>query len=80
MRTKIQTFVKARRFFYLCSAKSAIYVSLLVIVILLLATKGIRNEGAVSVGGDMPRHLMNGVYFYDLIRDFPITNPIKYEK
>ena len=26
----------------------------------------------------MPRYLMNGVYFYDLIKDFPINNIIDY--
>jgi len=36
------------------------------------------DEGTVSLQGDMPRYLMNGVYFHDLIRDFPITNPIEY--
>lgn len=29
----------------------------------------ITNEGAVSTQGDMPRHLMNGVFLYDLLTD-----------
>ena len=64
--------------FVISSAKSAIYMTLLSVVILVLATKGIRDEGTVSLQGDMPRYLMNGVYFYDLIKDFPLTHPMKY--
>ena len=45
---------------------------------MLLSTKGITHEGTVSLHGDPPRHMMNGVFFYDLIRDFPLTNPIEY--
>ena len=78
MKAKIQTFLKAKWFFYRCSAKSGIYIALLCIVILLLSTKGIRDEGTVSLQGDMPRYLMNGVYFYDFLRDLPLTHPLTY--
>ena len=74
----MQTFLNARRPLYRCSVKSFIYVSLLAVVILLLAAKGIRNEGTGSLHPDTPRYLVNGVFFYDLIRDFPLSAPIKY--
>lgn len=54
------------------------YIAVLCIIILLLATKGIRDEGTVSLQGDMPRYLMNGTYFYDFISDLPLFHPIKY--
>ena len=78
MKAKIHPSVKAHRLFNLRSVKFAIYLSLVTIVILLLGTKGIRDEGTVALSDDMPRYLMNGVYFHDLIRDFPITHPITY--
>ena len=33
----------------------------------LIGSRGIRDEGAVSLGGDMPRYLMNGVFLYDFV-------------
>jgi hypothetical protein len=59
MRASIQTSIKTKRLLSLGSSKSAIYIILLCIIILLLATKGIRDEGTVSLQGDMPRYLMN---------------------
>jgi hypothetical protein len=59
-------------------AKSAIYITLPCIIVLVLSTKGIMDEGIVSLNGDMPRYLMNGVYFHDLIDDMPITDPFEH--
>jgi hypothetical protein len=55
-----------------------LYILIITLVILFLSTKGITDEGTVSLNGDMPRHMMNGAYFHDLIRDFPIGHPIEY--
>jgi hypothetical protein len=46
--------------------------------VFLLCTKGITSEGTVSLQGDMPRYLMNGTYFYDLIRYFPLGHMMEY--
>lgn len=35
---------------------------------------GMTNEGYVSLHGDMPRHLMNGVFVADLVRDRPFDS------
>ena len=58
--------------------RSIIYTILLCVVILVLTTKDITKEDTIYLQGDMPRYLMNGVYFYDLIKDFPINNVIDY--
>jgi hypothetical protein len=58
--------------------RSIIYTILLCVVILVLTTKDITKEDTIYLQGDMPRYLMNGVYFYDLIKDFPINNIIDY--
>ncbi len=36
-----------------------------------LGARGITSEAAVSLHGDMPKYLMNGVYMLDLLRDRP---------
>lgn len=51
---------------------------MLCLVVVVLSSKGIGDEATVSLQGDMPRYLMNGVYFHDLIRDLPLTNIIDY--
>lgn len=38
---------------------------------LALSGRGLGDERYVSMQGDMPRHLMNGVFFLDLVRDLP---------
>jgi Dolichyl-phosphate-mannose-protein mannosyltransferase len=38
---------------------------------LALSARGFGDERYVSLQGDMPRHLMNGVFFLDLVRDLP---------
>ena len=45
---------------------------------LVLSARGITSEGTVSLQGDMPRYLMNGVFFLDLIHDAPIADPLGY--
>ncbi len=78
MRDKIKTYVEIIWPFHLTTTKSVISIAIICIVTLLLSTKGITDEGTVSLQGDPPRHMMNGVYFYDLLKDLPITNPIEY--
>jgi hypothetical protein len=63
---------------YFVLTRSAIYIVLLCTVVLVLSTKGITDESTVSLHGDMPKYLMNGVYFYDLIGDLPITDPFEH--
>jgi hypothetical protein len=58
--------------------RRGLYPVLLCVVVALLATRGITSEGTVSLQGDMPRYLMNGAYFYDVLRDLPVTNLIEY--
>lgn len=41
------------------------------LVALLLGAVGLGDERYLSLQGDMPRHLMNGVFFVDLLRDLP---------
>ena len=52
------------------------YIFLICLISLVLSTKGITDEATITVGGDMPRYMMNGVYFYDLIRDMPPLNQL----
>lgn len=54
------------------------YITLICIVSLILSTKGITNEGNISLNGDMPRYMMNGVFCFDLIRDLPLSNIFGY--
>jgi hypothetical protein len=41
---------------------------------LLVSTRGITNEGAVSLQGDMPRYMMNGAFVYDFLADGGATS------
>jgi hypothetical protein len=43
-----------------------------------LVSRGVADEGAVSLDGDMPHYLMNGVFLYDLIGDAPLRAPLEY--
>ncbi len=78
MRKKIISRVNSKRLSCSGYYKSVFYIAILCIVALLLSTKEITDEGTVSLQGNPPHHMMNGVYFYDLIRDFPFSNPIEY--
>ena len=44
----------------------------------ILSSKEITNESVISLQGDMPRYIMNGVYFHDLIMDMPIFSILEY--
>ncbi|PIE33155.1 hypothetical protein CSA56_12555 [candidate division KSB3 bacterium] len=76
MTTKIHLSNHIRRLSFF--SKSTLYIALLCLVALLLSTKGIRDEGTISLQGDMPRYLMNGVYFFDFFKDLPLTHPLDY--
>src|SRR5439155_766790 len=43
-----------------------------------LASRGLTDEGAVSLDGDMPHYLMNGVFTHDLLQDLPLRAPLQY--
>ena len=55
-----------------------LFLSTIACAILVLSTKGIHRESTISLNGDMPRYMMNGVFFYDLFRDLPLKNPVEY--
>ena len=58
--------------------KTKYYLPFLCFLMFYMSTRGIMDEGTVSMNGDMPRHMMNGVYFCDLISDLPVTDPVKH--
>lgn len=43
-----------------------------------LAARGLGDETAVSLDGDMARYLMNGVFLHDVLHDLPFTAPLEY--
>jgi hypothetical protein len=78
MKIQVQTLAKLKRLLYLHLSHPLLYLTLLTLILLLLNTKGISHEATVSLQGDMPRYLMNGVYFHDFFRDLPLTHPLTY--
>ncbi len=60
------------------SFRTAFYLILLCLVVVVLSAKGIRNEAVVSLDGDMPRYLMNGAFFHDFLRDLSFRDPLGY--
>ena len=42
---------------------------------LALTTRDIASEAAVSLHGDMPRHMMNGVFLWDFLRSMAWLSP-----
>lgn len=78
MRTDRQTYSKASGLHGRAPAVTVIYIIVLCAVICLVTTKGITDEATISLDGDMPRYLMNGVYLCDVISDFPIANLVDY--
>ena len=54
------------------------YIVLICTVGVILSAKGIMDESVISMNGDMPKYLMNGAFFYDLIRDASFTDPLGY--
>lgn len=43
-----------------------------------LVSRGITDEGAVSLDGDMPHYLLNGAFLYDVLHDAPLRAPLEY--
>ncbi len=64
--------------FSFVSLKTALPLVALCAITLILSTRGMTDEATASLQGDMPRYLMNGVYFYDFIRDLPLAHPLEY--
>ena len=52
----------------------------LIVIGLAVSTKNLSQEAAVSLQGDMPRYLMNGVYFHDVIKDQPWRRLLDYTR
>jgi len=50
------------------------------LVVLILSGKGLLDRGVLSLQGDMPKYLMNSVFFYDAIRDLPFSDPLQYAR
>ena len=63
---------------YLFQFKAALYVLVISLLATMLVGKNITDEEMVSLNGDMPRYLMNGVYLLDVLRDFPLLNFLEY--
>lgn len=59
-------------------ARTGWYIAALGAVALLLSSKGIGDESVVSLQGDMPRYMMNGVYLYDLLREAPFDDILNF--
>lgn len=43
-----------------------------------LVARGLTDEAAVSLDGDMPHYLLNGVFLHDLLHDLPLRAPLEY--
>jgi hypothetical protein len=69
---------RVRRIPTLWSLTTARCVLLVSLVALAAAAKGLGDETAVSLQGDMPRYMMNGAFFSDALRDAPVNNPLQY--
>jgi 4-amino-4-deoxy-L-arabinose transferase-like glycosyltransferase len=54
------------------------YIIVICIIGFILSAKGIMDESVISMNGDMPKYLMNGAFFYDLIRDVAFADPLGY--
>jgi hypothetical protein len=58
--------------------RSRYVLTLICSMVIILSVKGIVDEGIISMNGDMPRHLMNGVFFHDFVRDSAFAHPQEY--
>jgi 4-amino-4-deoxy-L-arabinose transferase-like glycosyltransferase len=58
--------------------RSRYVLTLICSMVIILSVRGIVDEGIISMNGDMPRHLMNGVFFYDFVRDSAFAHPQEY--
>ena len=47
-------------------------------IVIILSARGITDENILSPQGDMPRYLMNGAFFHDLVKDMKILKPFEY--
>ena len=56
--------------------RPAWYLLALIAIVIAVSSKGMLSEGTVIMG-DMPRHVMNGVFLYDALRDLP-SDPLTY--
>jgi hypothetical protein len=74
----LQKWSTVKRLYPKLPSRHYTYILLICILSLILSTKGIGDEGNVAAGGDMPRHIMNGVFFHDLARDLPLSSPLQY--
>ena len=61
-----------------CFSWRALCLMTVALAIFALSGKDLTDSAALSLQGDMPRYLMNGVFFYDAIRDVPLSDPIQY--
>jgi hypothetical protein len=55
-----------------------VWLTMALAVGLALGGRELGSEHAVSLQGDMPRYLMNGVFLHDLLRDAPVASPFEY--
>jgi hypothetical protein len=74
----LQKWNKAKQLLFFCLDRHYHYILLISIVSLILSSKEITCESTVLLQSDMSRYMMNGVYFYDLFRDLPLSNFIPY--
>jgi hypothetical protein len=73
-----QRLAKLKKAVHSPSTRRTVYILLICLIAIILSTKGVTDEGIIAPGGDMPRHMMNGVYFHDILRDLPLGNLIQY--
>lgn len=60
------------------SRLTRLYVGAICLLALLVSTAQIFDECAISLDGDMPRHLMNGAFLRDMVADGGIGSPREY--
>ena len=58
--------------------KVPIYLLVICLLASMLVGKNITDEEMISLNGDMPRYLMNGVYLLDVLRDLPFESFLEY--
>ena len=56
---------KVKQLFSFCLDRQYHYILFISIIVVILSSKGISSESNFVIRDDMPRYLMNGVYFYD---------------
>jgi hypothetical protein len=58
------------------AVRPAWYLLALIAAVIAISSKGMLSEGTIIMG-DMPRHMMNGVFLFDALRDLP-SDPMTY--